>query len=369
MIVTITGLPGNGKTLYALNWVKDKAEKENRPVYYSGIKDLALPWTEIDPEKWHECPPNAIVVIDECQRVFRPRMHGSKVPEYVERLETHRHQGIDIVLITQHPMLIDSNVRRLSGLHFHVVRKFGMQAATVHEWGSVKENCDKVRTDSVRHEFKYPKASYSWYKSAEVHTHKARIPMRLWIALALPVVFGVLVWYVYTRWSGRTHGEPPPPLGVPAGVVELSRPAPMVAGRQDAPAMTPAQYVEHHQPRVPGLEFTAPVYDEVTKPTEAPYPAACVQTPTRCQCYTQQATRLNMPDEMCRQIAQGGFFVAWRPQHQPQQPSAQPVQVAAALAEPLPVATGINGARPSLRQEATSDQPVDQDPARPRVRR
>lgn len=367
MIVTITGLPGNGKTLYALNWVKAKAEKEGRPVYYSGIKDLALPWTEVDPEKWFELPPNSIVVIDECQRVFRPRMHGSKVPEYVERLETHRHQGIDLVLITQHPMLIDSNVRRLCGLHFHVVRKFGMAAATVHEWGSIKENCDKVRSDSVRHEFKYPKASYKWYKSAEVHTHKARIPMRVWVALTLPLIFGALVWFVWAKWQARIQGEgEPPPVGVSDKPAAVARGPAGPDGRQ-ADALTPAQFVQHHQPRVPGLAFTAPVYDEVTKPVEAPYPAACVQTRTRCQCYTQQATRLNMPDDMCRQIAEGGFFLAWQ---RPQQPPQQGQYELPAVVQAVPASFGINGARPPLRQEqADPAAPIEQDPARPRVRR
>lgn len=369
MIVTITGLPGNGKTLYALNWVKHKAEKEGRPVYYSGIKDLALPWTEVDPERWHECPPNAIVVIDECQRVFRPRMHGAKVPEYVEKLETHRHQGIDLVLITQHPMLIDSNVRRLCGLHFHVVRKFGTAAATVHEWGSIKENCDKVRADSVRHEFKYPKASYGWYKSAEVHTHKARIPARIWFLLLLPVVLGALIWFVYSRWSGRINGEQQDASDAPSVQTVASRRA-APAGGSGREVLTAAQFVQQHQPRVPGLAYTAPVYDEVTRPTEAPYPAACVQTARRCQCYTQQATRLNMPDEMCREIASGGFFLAWaRPLPQQSSQDGPPAQVGQVV-QPGPVYAGINGAMPPLRQESSNiSGQVEQDPARPRVRR
>lgn len=83
MIELITGQPGAGKTLFALTRIEERARKEGRPVFYSGIKDLALPWTEIDPEKWTECPPGSIIVIDECQRVLRPRMHGAKVPAYV----------------------------------------------------------------------------------------------------------------------------------------------------------------------------------------------------------------------------------------------------------------------------------------------
>jgi zona occludens toxin len=303
MIVTITGLPGNGKTLYALNWVKAKAEKEGRPVFYNGIKDLALPWTECDPEKWFELPANSIIVIDECQRVFRPRMHGTKVPPHVEQLETHRHLGIDIVLITQHPMLIDSNVRRLVGLHFHVVRKFGLQAATVHEWASIKENCDKNRDESTRHDFKYPKASYAWYKSAEVHTHKARVPMRVWIFLALPFVLAGLVWYLWQQLMPHEPAQQPQNARISSGQV--------TGQAKPAGPMTAAEYTASFTPRVQGLAYTAPAYDEVTKPLQAPYPAACISSASRCQCYTQQGTKLQMTEQLCRDIAAGGFFVAW----------------------------------------------------------
>src|SRR5690606_3202457 len=126
--------------LYALDWLRQKAAKEGREVYYDGIKDLKLPWIEHPATEWMKLPPNSIMVIDECQRHFRPRANGSVVPPCIAEMETHRHLGIDLVLITQHPMLLDQNIRRLCGLHFHVVRKWGTHAATVHEWPNIKDN-------------------------------------------------------------------------------------------------------------------------------------------------------------------------------------------------------------------------------------
>jgi zona occludens toxin len=76
--------------------------------------------------------------------------------------------------------------------------------------------------------------------------------------------------------------------------------------------LTPAQYVAQYQARLPDLPHTAPVYDDVTKPVKAPYPAACVASDTRCHCYTQQATRLHVSDSMCRNIVERGYFVAWQ---------------------------------------------------------
>lgn len=311
MIVVTTGVPGAGKTLWAITWVKAKAEKENRPVYYSGIADLKLPWIECDPQKWMDCPPNSIIVIDECQRVFRPRAHGSNVPDFVAKLETHRHMGVDIVLITQHPMLIDSNVRRLCGLHFHVVRSWGRAKATVHEWPTIKENCDKngQREDSVRHEFSYPKANFGLYKSAEVHTHKARIPYHVWFIALVPVVVGYTGWRVYNNWFPKAKQpaveQAIGPLATVQGGVQPGQ------VRPNGP-LTAAQYIEQFKPRVAGLDYTAPAYDKVAEPKEAPYPAACVLGASGwCQCWSQQGTKLQVPLGLCGSIAKGGFFVAW----------------------------------------------------------
>lgn len=309
MITLITGLPGNGKTLYALAWLKARAEKEGRQVFYSGIADLKLPWIEHAAEEWESLPPGSIIVIDEAQRVFRPRLHGTKVPGFVAALETHRHKGVDLVLITQHPMLVDANVRRLAGQHFHVVRKFGTQFATIHEWGSVKENCDKVREDSTKHEFRYPKEAFGWYKSAEVHTHKRRIPLRVWLFLALPLVIaGAIYGFVHKI---NAIGD----KAVPGTAVAPAASSPGQHGataQQRGPAkLTQAEYVAQFAPRIAGLAYTAPVYDDVTKPQRAPYPAACVSMGERCGCYTQQGTALEVPRPLCESIVAKGFFVGW----------------------------------------------------------
>ena len=136
MLYLRTGLPGTGKTLFALADVKEWADKDKRPVYYSGIKDLKVPgWIELeDATKWPDLPANAIIIIDEAQRVFRPRHTSSAVPEHVAALETHRHKGVDLVLITQHPKLLDSNVRRLVGVHRHYVRVFGALCLALGAW-------------------------------------------------------------------------------------------------------------------------------------------------------------------------------------------------------------------------------------------
>jgi len=122
MITIITGVPGMGKTAMLVHMLL-KNEKEHfnaRPVFAMGINSLLLDhvpappvdeWTEkrVSPEDpnlfldYYNFPPNSILVIDEAQRVFRSRSSGTKPPPHVTALETHRHTGLDIILLTQKP--------------------------------------------------------------------------------------------------------------------------------------------------------------------------------------------------------------------------------------------------------------------------
>jgi len=311
-ITLVSGLPGHGKTLWVLSKYRDETYS-GRPVYFSGISDLRLPWIEWSPEKWAELPPGALFVIDEAWKPFPVRPRGEP-PGWIGDLAVHRHKGIDFVLIVQHPSLIDVFVRRLVDRHFHVVRKFGTHWATIHEFPTgVRENVDKSRSGSVRHEWRYPKASMELYKSAEVHTVKRRIPARLLLLVfaVFAFVFGS-IWGFY-RLSGKSEPAPAaaasaPGASAPGGRVRSpAAPASRPGGAVDA-----VGYVAAHEPRVPGLAFTAPVYDQVTRPAVAPYPAACLSMKGVCRCYSQQATALDVPAELCERIVAGGWFVAWR---------------------------------------------------------
>lgn len=308
MLTLITGQPGAGKTLWTIYKVKELAEKENRQVYYSGIPDLKLPWIELEnPQDWHKLPKGSIIVLDEAQRLFRTRGVGSQVPEHVQQLETHRHHGFDLFVITQHPMLIDTNVRRLVGRHWHVMRTFGMHRATVHEFPELKSEPDKSRDGSIRTEWAYPKEVFNYYKSAEVHTHKRRIPPRVYALLLLPVIIAGMAYGAYTalvddKLTAETEQNGEPQAAAMREPHRELRPAPGSDADKRA-------YVEQHQPRVPDLAYTAPRYDDITRPVVAPKPVACLKSPTKgCKCYSQQATPLIVSPLVCEQIVEAGWF-------------------------------------------------------------
>lgn len=352
MITLTTGVPGSGKSLYTISQVKELAEKEERPVYYHGIKDLMLPWIEMEnATDWDECPVGAIIVIDECQSSFRPRGLGKDVPAYIAAMETHRHKGYDIFLITQHPMLVDQNIRRLVGRHWHVVRKFGLQLATIHEWGSQHEITQRNLLAAVRRQYKYSKEHFSFYKSAELHTHKAKIPKRVYFLVLAPLLIIALGWYGYTKAFS---------VGKKPDTVQLSQtPASTqtTIGNPDT-QIAKAEYFAAAVPRLEGLHHTAPKYDELTKATEAPWPSACMITKgfnpmegkvvDRCGCIDQQGNRYQTTDKICRDIALNGIFKDWgQPKNDIRQARENPSREAAAedrrqaqRAEPPPPLTG-----------------------------
>ncbi|MFG6485218.1 zonular occludens toxin domain-containing protein [Roseateles sp. BYS78W] len=318
-ITLVTGLPGHGKTLYTLARWKAEAEKAGRPVFHNSIPGLQIPgWQPFEVKDWEQLPAGALLIVDEAQFAF-PVTGRGQTPPWVQQLATHRHKGLDFIVITQNPMLLDSFVRKLVDRHFHVVRKFGTHFATIYEYvNGVKEDVSKNRGDGIRHEFRYPKDVFTWYKSAELHTVKRRIPARVYLLLVLPVIFGILCWIGYHRMSPEFAAEQArkstpeataPPAQVAEGPVGRARSGAGDRGGQ----MTPAEYAAAYTPRIEGLPHTAPIYDGVTQPQQAPYPAACIANAKRCQCYSQQGTRLDMNEQLCRQLADGGFFVAWTP--------------------------------------------------------
>jgi zona occludens toxin len=310
MITLITGLPGHGKTLYALSYIKAYSEKEQREVFYSGIKDLTLPWTEFKAEQWMTLPTGAIIVIDEAQFVFARKPNGSKLPDFYEQLAVHRHSGFDIFVITQHPTLLDNFVRQLAGRHLHIIRKFGLQRANVWEFQTTCSTPTLAASQkgAIQHKFSYPKEIYGYYKSAELHTVKRAIPMKIILACIFVVAAPLYAYYSFNKPKAQTENKPKPEQATQvqnaqAGVVKASYSNAM----EDA-----KQYVYERTPRVEGLPYTAPRYDDVTKPVTAPLPASCLSSKTKCKCYSQQATVMDVPEQLCRDIVERGFFVDFK---------------------------------------------------------
>ncbi|PUA96084.1 zona occludens toxin [Acidovorax sp. 107] len=314
MLHLVTGANGAGKTLNTLKWVRERQLKETRPVCHNGRFEPVeggeiSTWKKIDFKDWQAEPDGTIFLVDECHNDMPVRQAGSATPEHIKMLAEHRRRGMDFYLVTQHPQNIDSFVRRLigsPGWHRHLKRTFGADLVRCIEWAAVNPNCEKDgsgKTGSIT-TVPFPKDVYGWYKSASLHTGKRKIPKMVWVLVVALLVVILGGWYGIKTLRQNIEG----PQGTGS---KASAPS---GGQQQAKAgpMTTAEYLDHRKPRLPDFPHTAPAYDDVTKPTEAPYPAACVQMGKTCKCYTQQATLLQVSGAVCLQIVQQGFFMDWK---------------------------------------------------------
>lgn len=318
MLYLTTGGNGAGKTLLTLRDVREKSVKENRPVVYNGRFELTAEfgWKSAPFEKWQEEPDGTIFIVDECHNDIPTRTSTEKRPPHITMLAEHRRRGFDFYLITQHPLNIDSFVRRLissPGWHRHLKRASGAPLVSVLTWAAVNDKAEKAGSggSAAVAMVPYPKEVFAWYKSTSLDTAKVKIPFQVKLLIACVLLIPLLGWFGYEALMKKMQ---PKPLLAPtgaSGAIGLAGAAPGYAPGQGAflgAHVTAAEFVASHVPRIDGLAYTASRFDEVNKITQAPKPSACLATKTRCKCYTQQATVLQMPADLCRQIALGGYF-------------------------------------------------------------
>lgn len=357
MLTIITGQPGNGKSLYTIAFVEAKRQAESRPVFYHGIPELSLPWSQLeDTTKWHECPEKSIIVIDEVQKVMPPRPSSSKPPQHVSELETHRHKGFDLFFMTQDPSLVDNHLKKLAGEHIHLVRQWGRQKADLYKMQKVQDPTNANLKRALHSTFPYPKRVFEWYKSADAHTHKKSIPRKYYLLFALPVmVVLALVVGGYMLWRVSHPAGAAPKVATAGGVPGLPGVpgAPGVQGTRAVP-VTAAEYMASYTPRVAGLQYTAPAYDELTKPTRVPVPAACVRIRGECECWTQQGTRLETTVQICDQVVKRGFFEAFEPDGQKPKDVERPQLAPTAPPPPQEVRVALDVSGPSERAAAAA---------------
>jgi zona occludens toxin len=340
----VTGLPRHGKTLWTLVTVKDRAEREKREVYTCNVPGITIPgWHEIDhPDKWLTVPNGSIIVIDELQDFWGKGATGSKVPLPILELSKHGKRGIDFYFITQEPDLVHATPRSLCEYHYFVLRAFGSHGATIRKFQRMQLHPEKVKSSGELTPWRYPKAAFEWYKSADVHNIKRAIPWKVKLIPVAMLMVGLSLWGAF-HFFGRTIAKAKAGASGLSNPISSAQPGPHgeTVSKSAAP-ITAVELVASYRPRLEGLPHTAPRYDGLTKPTSAPFPAACVSMGERCTCYTQQATRMDVKKDLCLQIVKFGYFNDWQ-------------QVAAAgVPGPTGAAPGVAGVIPAGRSDFVS---------------
>lgn len=314
MIHLITGLPGASKTLNTIAYIDSNPDFSNRPVYYLRIKELTLPWielTEQDAKDWQALPDGAIVVIDEAQYIFPTRDPKKPLPEFILALSEHRHRGFDFFVITQSPMLLDAGFRRFVGKHTHYERVFGFNSAKRFEWEKCQSDVDDyfVRKSAIISRVTFNKKYYGVYKSAEIHTVKRKIPFKVFAPFILLAIIIAAGWYHF-------HDR----FDAPEAVESVKQAAHVatdpnnfslnsISPSKQKKTITYEEYIALRTPRIADIPSSAPIYDELTQPKTFPK-TNCVrfEATKHCQCYTQQATKLNISQSVCNSIVDNGYF-------------------------------------------------------------
>lgn len=323
MITLITGQPGAGKTLLLVHEFLTEAKEKSRPIVADGIPDLVIEHTPAPtvPEWTHYVedaasqdgrkllftfPQGSLVVIDECQRVFRPRGVSKGVPPEVAAFETHRHQGLDFILITQHPGLLDSNVRRLVGRHLHI-RDLGILGRKVYEWPEATDP-EKFRSAPVQRGWKLPKKSFDLYKSSSLHIKPKRgIPKGIAVlAVTVPLLLGG-GYYAYQSIQKKV--APP----APQASADTAKPGTTETVAQAPQVITdPATMLIEFDPVIPGRPETAPAYNDLRVVKNMPVVVGCIKTPTRCTCQNQQGIDAGLDRLQCEAWIEKPRFDAYR---------------------------------------------------------
>lgn len=331
-ITLMTGLPGHGKSLEAVRMMRD--DYKDRKIYAANFPGLAYDFLgaeEFDPLNWTECDSGSILFIDEAWEYFEARGPQKMPPDVIKELARHRHYGLDLVLICQGPFQLDSHIRSLIETHIHVIRPFGMKYSIIRTFRGVEKDPDgrfarKNAADTSKRR-NFDKKLFDYYTSAEVHTIKRKIPLKMVGAIAVILLTIGAIWNMIswgmdfmgeTDESGTSVATSGVSLSDPLGIGTIGssgnrRSAKMISlGDDDYLARREnmkAEYFLAEQPLIEGAPWTAQKWLDVADPESFPKPRCMLaEEINKCICHSQQGTTMEVEYSMCEYIAVNGYF-------------------------------------------------------------
>lgn len=326
-LTLVTGVPGSGKTLYSIEKLlqpllgstvtrelEDGTKEEIPRTIYTNINGLQLDhelidfngswvqsggtWKHVnDPKRpgeelhkhgihhWHEwAKPGAFLFLDEFQKAWPPRPNGAAVPPDIQALDTHRHMGVDMVLITQNCNNIDRHVLGLVDRHLHIRRFGNMPAAVVYEWDHASRAL-LYRNAITKKPWRYDKKVFRLYKSAELHTKQRRnIPGLVWFMALGLIALAFLGPTVYARIQDRTSPDQANKSEPESLIIQES------SQTDQDQAQTGLQRVGEPLPATAPENRSEPVF------------SGCIAVKTACVCYTTTGQKVEQPPQACPDV-------------------------------------------------------------------
>lgn len=343
MIYLITGTPGTGKTSMAVDMILNNKDglftmeaedgtKIDRPLYFCHIDGLdarKFKAHELTEEQLQSAPLNeivpegSVVIVDEADYTYPVRSSAQKPPPYIQTLKELRHNAFTLILMTQHPTMVDKYIRNLVSRHIHLERK--VVGTYKYEFYRCEDSLTpQVFASTTKSFYKPPKEAFKYYKSASKHIKfKKKIPKVFWFVFFLIAV----LLYFGVPWIGRMYEkanvsakkeevvqvkdsqqvQPSAPVEAEfVDLIDVPPPAPSSA-LLEAAASVPEFSEAYYRPRVEGMLETAPIYDGIRSVSRMESVAACIKGRKGCDCYTDFGTKVSIKPETCHDWAENGL--------------------------------------------------------------
>jgi hypothetical protein len=234
MITLLEGTPGSGKSYYAvadylLPWLRAGRRLYvavdgfylDRLALFEGrslpeLQNQVTLWTDRTaiPSLLLSIEPGSAVCLDEAQTIFRAK---EKVPgEILRWLETHRHYGVDLLLMAQDYRQLTSGVTRLveSTIKFRRMERFGMRRRFQGFVRGNPEETEVIRTLIGRYEPKIY-AYYSSYAASGI-TEERRMTTIMSSPLLIIGILGLVCALGFIGWGTWFSGTKPSAVQLPA---------------------------------------------------------------------------------------------------------------------------------------------------------
>ena len=319
-ITLITGVPGSGKTLYAISNLlrpfigqtvtldKEGVKTVLPRTIFTNINGLLIDHELIDGgdnqglRDWHLwAKPGSVICYDEFQKAWPPRPNGSKVPDDIQALDTHRHMGVDFILITQNCMNVDRHILGLVDRHLHVRRVANMGMAVVYEWDHASKSL-LYKNAMTKAPWRYDKNVFKLYKSAEVHTkQKRKMPGLVWFVLMGFAAAAYAIPSLKSRLTERITGKP---AEVVSASVDKAKP-----GQKTSYVKDGIQYTVETTVSAPALPASAPASAPAESGPVPPAYAGCISSGKKCTCYDPAAKPVQVDPEVCTGMVNGSSAV------------------------------------------------------------
>lgn len=352
MIYLITGAIGTGKTTFVVDQLMsidaqnkkfiEEGNPENVKKIYSNIDGLQVDHEPL-PDDWRDTPQNSIIAIDECHKfdIYKPNRKQLHDDERIIALNESRHTGHDIYFITQAPKFLHSHVRGLCNKHYHFHNPMGLAASTVFVWrhGNTlsPDNASSKNLAEDTFVYQFKKSVQKNFKSIEddaKHTRKVKIPKKVIFWVSMPFILIAFMIYLFTKpettgnLTGETFINSSKNSADTLGNIGSTMPKNLDPNAVNSQGQTTEQTQQTQQSNAQRIAYdpTKPYEVDYTNyqysASTAPQFAGCISTKIGCTCYTQQATKIEVKQDVCLQAIKQLPFNPFK--NEQQQAEAQP---------------------------------------------